>query len=301
MIAHGPVPLNYGYFQGIRVLFLWSRRNEARRCKQRASRSIMNSDRRFSSTRSNAESTPTPGTLRKIASDCDEEDLIAHPYWPRISDGEYLAVCTRTFLHRGNRPFGPRVYLYFRIVLDEHEGTEIRMICRPSRFPSSNFFRAWSIANGAPPRSRNTRLSLKTFRGKLFRVLTTTVRPRHRITGLDGKIRPGQTLPEQLWYSKVQCLLSLEVTNEPIQGIPFCISRTPKSQFPTPSSQPPPRLVGREKKDYRSSVSHNRRGQIDNTHNRPTPRETLSSATPQPPAAYKEKDAASRDNEVENG
>jgi len=57
-------------------------------------------------------------------------------------------------------------------------------------------------------------MSPRVFIGKLFRLHTTTVKPRHRIAGEDGKSRPGPSLPESFWYSKVACLLSLEATNE---------------------------------------------------------------------------------------
>lgn len=72
---------------------------------------------------------------------------------------------------------------------------------------------------GGPPRSRNTKMSARVFVGKLFRVLTTTVKPRHRIAGEDGKSRPGPFLPEAFWYSKVLCILALEATNEKIGPI----------------------------------------------------------------------------------
>jgi hypothetical protein len=57
-------------------------------------------------------------------------------------------------------------------------------------------------------------MSPRVFKGKLFRVLTTTVKPKNRIAGEDGKLRPGPSLPDSFWYSKVACLLSLEATNE---------------------------------------------------------------------------------------
>src|SRR5262249_25249240 len=79
---------------------------------------------------------------------------------------------------------------------------------------------AWAIDNNGAPRSRNTRLSRKVFLGKLFRVRVTTVKPRHRIMCPDGKVRQGNLLPEHLWYSKVECLLSLEVTNQWIRDFP---------------------------------------------------------------------------------
>src|SRR5262249_7481004 len=148
------------------------------------------------------------------------DDLVAYPYPPRIPDGEYLAICTRTYWDRESRGYGKRIYLYCRIFDGEHAEKELRMFCRPSSYPTSNYYRAWAIANNGAPRSRNTRLSRKVFLGKLFRVRVTTVKPRHRIMCPDGKVRQGNLLPEHLWYSKVECLLSLEVTNQWIRDFP---------------------------------------------------------------------------------
>src|SRR5215470_4518189 len=94
------------------------------------------------------------------------------------------------------------------------------MFLRPSRFPTSNFYRSWAIARGGPPRSRNTKMSPRVFSGKLFRVMTSTVKPRHRLSCEDGKFRLGPPLPESFWYSKVACILSLEISNEKVVEIP---------------------------------------------------------------------------------
>ena len=135
------------------------------------------------------------------------------------------------------------MYLDFQIYEGEHQGKTLRMFLRPSTFPTSNFYRAWSIARGGPPKSRSTKMSPRIFTGKLFRVLTGTVRPKHRIAGQDGKLRPGPDLPEVFWYSKVSCLLSLEVTNEPVLGHPIFV--TDSSSKPFSSSGLSEGMVGR--------------------------------------------------------
>jgi hypothetical protein len=142
----------------------------------------------------------------------------AVPYPVRIPDGQYTALCTHVY-HGHSRNYGERVYLDFQIYLGEHEGKTVQMFLRPSVYPTSNFYRAWAIAHGGPPRSRNTKMSPRAFKGKLFRILTSTVKPAHRIAGADGKMRPGPFLPESFWYSKVLCILELEVTNEKILPI----------------------------------------------------------------------------------
>jgi hypothetical protein len=146
--------------------------------------------------------------------DREREALTARAYPNRIPDGEYIALCTHVHHDQHSRNYGERVYLDFQIYDGEYQGKTLRMFLRPSVFPTSNFYRAWAIAHGGPPRSRNTKMSARIFKGKLFRLLTTTVKPKHRITGEDGKLRPGPLLPESFWYSKVACLLSLEATNE---------------------------------------------------------------------------------------
>ncbi len=169
-----------------------------------------------------------------------EGELRAQPYWALIPDGDYLAVGTGFYWDRASRTYGERIYVYFRIFEGQHAGTELRMFLRPSRHPTSNFYRAWSIANDSPPRSRKTRMSARIFLGKLFKVKTATVRPRHQLTGPDGKRRPGPFLPEYMAYSKVVCLLSLEVTNQPIGDFS---AHTPVSETPPKSDGASPFIV----------------------------------------------------------
>ena len=147
----------------------------------------------------------------------DSPSAVPHPVC--VPDGEYLAFCTHVHHDRQSRNYGERVYLDFKLFDCEYQGKIIRMFLRPSVYPTSNFYRSWAIARGGPPRSRNTKMSPRVFTGKLFRILTATVMPRHRISGADGKMRPGPFLPESFWYSKVSCILELEVTNEKIVPI----------------------------------------------------------------------------------
>jgi len=147
----------------------------------------------------------------------DSPSAVAYPV--RVPDGEYLAFCSHVHHDRQSRNYGERVYLDFQLWDCEDAGKTIRMFLRPSVFPTSNFYRSWAIARGGPPRSRNTKMSSRVFVGKLFRILTTTVKPPNRIAGPDGKMRPGPFLPESFWYSKVSCILALEVTNEKIVPI----------------------------------------------------------------------------------
>ncbi|HTZ73058.1 MAG TPA: hypothetical protein VMB47_03990 [Candidatus Aquilonibacter sp.] len=167
-------------------------------------------------------------TVREITpKEGPSREMSACPYPVRIPDGEYAALCTHVYHDQHSRNYGERVYLEFQIYLGEYAGKTVRMFLRPSVFPTSMFYRAWSIAHGGPPRSRNTKMSARTFKGKLFRVLTATVKPKHKLTGEDGKSRPGPPLPENFWYSKIACLLSLEVTNDPL-----IVTEFPHNSFP---------------------------------------------------------------------
>jgi hypothetical protein len=123
------------------------------------------------------------GALRCTPSD----SLSATPYPTRIPDGEYLAVCTN-ILRKETPHRGDRIYLRFKICEGDHTGEIIPMYLR----------------------SRNTKLDPRIFLDKLFRALTTTVKPHQQIVS-DGKVRRGPELPEPFWYSRVACLLSLEI------------------------------------------------------------------------------------------
>lgn len=160
------------------------------------------------------------------------EGIVGQPYPIRIPDGECLALCTGYFWDRKSRRFGERIYLDFRVFDGEYAGKKLQMFLKPSSSYSSKFYRSWSIAHDGPPRSRNTKMSPKIFIDKLFRVRTSTVRPRHQITGPDGRQRPGEPQPEHLWYSKVDCLLSLEVTNEVTNSPVVALQPKPNSATP---------------------------------------------------------------------
>jgi hypothetical protein len=143
-----------------------------------------------------------------------DELLIARPYPVHIPDGEYLAVCTATFHLKESRRFGSKIFLTFKLFEGDYAGKVLQMYLRPSAYPTSRFYRAWAIAHGGPPQSRNTLMSPRKFEGKLFKIRTSTVRPRHQVIGPNGRSRAVDFLPESFWYSKVDYLISLEVTNE---------------------------------------------------------------------------------------
>lgn len=158
-----------------------------------------------------------PPSIEPAESASPEDGPRARPYPARVPDGEYLAVCRSIYRDRKSRTYGARIYLTFCLFGGDHNGIALRMFLRPSAWPTSQYDQAWSVANGRPPRSRNTKMSPTIFVGKLFRIRTATVKPQQRITGPDGKGRPGPKLPEPWWYSKVDVILGLEAGNGTIQ------------------------------------------------------------------------------------
>ena len=114
---------------------------------------------------------------QNLAPQPKDESLSAQPYPARIPDGNYLALCKEAYHDKDSRLYGERVYLTFQIFEGEYAGTALRMFLRPSKYHTSNFYRAWSIAHGGPP-SRKDRMSARKFEGKVFLVRTGTVKPR---------------------------------------------------------------------------------------------------------------------------
>ena len=145
---------------------------------------------------------PEPGVAPRAAS-----------YPALIPEGNYLASCVSAFGPHRSRTFGERIYLEFAILEGQYAGTKLRAFFRPSKYPTSNWYRAWCIAHDGLP-TRNAKMTPRKFSGKTFTVQVSTVRPRQRVTSDDGKIRSGDPLPEFFAYSKVASILSLEITNE---------------------------------------------------------------------------------------
>jgi hypothetical protein len=105
---------------------------------------------------------------------------------PRLVEGEYTArvvhvqVYDRFFKVARDSKTTDRLILTFRIVEGPHAGTDVPFYApmpksagkrHPGRHvpPKSKFWRAWTIANGAPPK-RHDRMGLSVFRNRLFLV-----------------------------------------------------------------------------------------------------------------------------------
>jgi hypothetical protein len=134
-------------------------------------------------------------------------------------------------------------------------------------------------------------MSARAFKGKLFRARITTVKPKHRIAGEDGKFRPGPFLPESFWYSKVVCLLSLEATNEYLDSASTAggfappdprVFLTDLSENPFPITDLPKGRVGRRElgdgSKRESEIAVRDGTTIATLHNQPAAEETSLSA-----------------------
>src|SRR5689334_12747288 len=121
------------------------------------------------------------------------EEISASAAHPRVPDGVYIMAVTKTFPARKMRSYGLRICLKLAIMEGEFCGIELPMYFRPSHWPTSRFYRHWTIAADRVP-SRNAKLSHRIFRGKVFRAATVTVRPRHELI-VNGKTCPGELLP----------------------------------------------------------------------------------------------------------
>ena len=145
----------------------------------------------------------------------------AEVYPGLLPEADYLVSCASAFGPYRSRQFGEKIILTFQVIEGRYAGERIQAYYRPSRHPTSRWYRAWALANDGLP-SRNAKLSPRIFRGKIFRAAVSTVRPRHRDTGPDGKVRYGDELPKLFHYSKISNLLALEVANQPV-----CVTQNP--------------------------------------------------------------------------
>lgn len=122
---------------------------------------------------------------------------------PVLPDGEYEAVCTSAEVVEFYK-FGRarKLFLHFQIYSGEHAGTRLFL---PMTAPAtgekvgrgSKLYANYLIANGHPP-GRRDRISLKVFKGRLFRVMIKTVSP----TFENGRLKP-----ERFHYSIISELL----------------------------------------------------------------------------------------------
>lgn len=105
-------------------------------------------------------------------------ELVAgEDYPPLLPDGEYIAQCVRT--DWGQYRGSPKIYLRLRILEGEYRNEEVFMafnVPSDGRFyPGSKYYKAWTLARGNRPPSRNAKMSPSVFKNKVFRIRTRVV------------------------------------------------------------------------------------------------------------------------------
>jgi hypothetical protein len=126
-------------------------------------------------------------------------------YWPFIPNGTYEAQCTKydsKFLLGKTR----KLFLIFKIV-DPGKYFELEifqafnMPYTGKIRPGSKYYKTWCMVNGWQKPGRGSKMSPKLFIGKVFKIKTRTVRPKHN----------GREMPENFWYSVVDEILNVSV------------------------------------------------------------------------------------------
>jgi len=122
---------------------------------------------------------------------CDDD------YKPLIPDVKYEVQCvgydTKFCLGKTRKTF-----LKFEILTEgEHNGKKLFMAFNMpynGRIKTgSKYYKTWCMVNGWRRPSRNTKMSARLFKNKIYTVKTRTVKPQHN----------GNEMPEDFWYSVV--------------------------------------------------------------------------------------------------
>ena len=132
-----------------------------------------------------------------------EEDPIAGEDRILIDEGKYSAQCIEAKRgmvgqRTGKGTFArvPKIILKFKLLEGQGQGGEILMYVNADYKPfppGSKFYQCWVVATGRKP-ARRDRMTLDVFRGHIFIVGVTTVKP---------KFEDGTEKPRPFWYSKV--------------------------------------------------------------------------------------------------
>ncbi len=128
---------------------------------------------------------------------CDDD------YKPLIPDVKYEVQCVgydnRFCLGKARKAF-----LKFQILTEgEHKGKKLFMAFNmpyDGRIKTgSKYYKTWCMVNGWRRPSRNTKMSARLFKNKIYTVKTRTVKPQHN----------GKEMPEDFWYSIVNEIIEV--------------------------------------------------------------------------------------------
>ncbi len=128
---------------------------------------------------------------------CDDD------YKPLIPDSKYEAQCVG-YDNRFCLGKARKLFLKFQILTDgEHNGKKLFMAFNMSydgRIKTgSKYYKTWCMVNGWQRPSRNTKMSPRLFKNKIYAVKTRTVKPEHN----------GEPMPEQFRYSIIDKILKV--------------------------------------------------------------------------------------------
>jgi hypothetical protein len=132
------------------------------------------------------------------------EDLRAGEDRKLIPEGKYTAQCIEAKrgmvgveTSKGTYARTPKVVMKFKIIDGQYRDEEIPMFLNVDYKqipPGAKFYQWWVIANDCIKPSRKDRMPLEKFRGHIFTVGVTTVKP---------KFKDGKEKPNPFWYSRV--------------------------------------------------------------------------------------------------
>lgn len=132
-----------------------------------------------------------------------EDYVCADDYRPLLPDGVYEAQCNKydsKFCLGKTR----KLFLTFRITeMGEYHGSEIFMAFNMPYDrkikTGSKYYKTWVMVNDLQKPSRNTLMSARIFKNKIFRIKTRTTKPEHN----------GKEMPKDFWYSVVDKILEV--------------------------------------------------------------------------------------------
>jgi len=128
----------------------------------------------------------------------DNGSLIAEESRPKIPEGEYEAICTKTEI---GKKWQRDLYHTFKIHGGKYDGLELFMKCpfpkgRAKR--NSKYYQQWCLANNCLP-AKGQRLSRKIFPNRLYLVKVRDTRRRYN--------NSKELLPPFLQYSVVDTII----------------------------------------------------------------------------------------------
>jgi hypothetical protein len=126
-----------------------------------------------------------------------KEFAFAEDYKPLIPNGMYEAQC---IAHNSGFHIGKtrKTFLHFKI-LDpiEHIGKKIFMVFNMPYDKEikmgSKYYKTWCFVNNWQKPSKNSKMSPRLFKNKIYKITTRTVKPKHN----------GKEMPNNFWYSVI--------------------------------------------------------------------------------------------------